>query len=76
MTAPTYEELQAENERLLSANDTLAKHVISTSARLEEGKRALLAIGWDACADLAQTGPPNKADNPYRQSVETFGTDQ
>ena len=80
MTAPTYEELQAENERLLTANDNLARHVIASSARLEEGKRELLAIGWDAAvaALVDEDGDPVGIVtnvNPYRQPFG-FGGDE
>lgn len=71
-------ELKAENERLAAANNRLARQLEGMSAKLEEGRRELLAIGWDACADRAANdltdSAPNygedlKADNPYRKPV-------
>lgn len=65
-------ELRAENERLTKLNDGLSRQIIAMSGTLEAGRRELLATGWEACADTAQTGPPNKADNPYRKPISDF----
>ncbi|MBT2537226.1 hypothetical protein [Arthrobacter sp. ISL-69] len=64
------DDLRAENERLTTLNDGLARQVATAADRLEEGRRELLAIGWDACADSPTR--PAKADNPYRQPVLDF----
>ena len=63
-------ELRAEVQRLTTLNDGLARQVATASDRLERGRRELLAIGWDACADSPTR--PNKADNPYRKPVPNF----
>lgn len=72
------ENLRAENERLTNLNKKLANQIVNMSDKLEEGRRELLATGWDACADRTTNdltdSAPNygeqlKRDNPYRKPV-------
>lgn len=67
------ENLRAENERLTNLNKKLANQIVNMSDKLEEGRRELLATGWDACADrmlqLTSRDYMLKADNPYRKPV-------
>ena len=71
------QELEAENERLLTLNDGLSRQVLAMGMRLEAGRRELLATGWDAAvveADhrwhLGRTAVTAlEADNPYRKPV-------
>jgi hypothetical protein len=68
------EELRTENERLRTLNRGLAQQVVNGSTRLEEAKRELLAIGWDAAvAAMRYTdGTPveiAESVNPYREPV-------
>ncbi|MDN4644946.1 hypothetical protein [Arthrobacter sp. PsM3] len=63
-------ELRADNERLTTLNDKLARQVIGMGEKLEAGRRELLATGWDACAKLPTR--PDLKDNPYRQPVMDF----
>lgn len=79
----TYEELQTENENLLTLNEGLALQVACAADRLEAGRRQLLAIGWDAACDKAETdltdvapdyGLGLKDVNPYRQPVPDFAS--
>jgi hypothetical protein len=69
-------ELKAEVERLYAANNRLARQLAGMSAKLEEGRRELLAIGWDAAAEQVRTeyGKDITATalinaNPYRKPV-------
>jgi hypothetical protein len=71
-------ELKAEVERLYAANNRLARQLAGMSAKLEEGRRELLATGWDACAERLIEEPNRiapayllgiRADNPYRKPV-------
>lgn len=76
-------ELQAENERLAAANNRLARQLEGMSAKLEEGRRELLATGWDAGFAAGKSramrhmsdepGLSLKADNPYRKPLPDFG---
>jgi hypothetical protein len=66
----TLEESEAEVERLLTLNDRLARQVLAAGARLEEGRRELLATGWDNCAKLPTR--PDLKDNPHRKPVIDF----
>ena len=73
------EELRAENERLRTVNRNLAQQVVNMSDRLEESRRELLAIGWDA-AVAAMVYPDGtkvevaKNSNPYRKPVDLLGS--
>lgn len=73
-------ELKAENERLAAANNRLARQLEGMSAKLEEGRRELLATGWEAGflrgQELAAWAIGNRpegerpdTDNPYRKPV-------
>lgn len=63
-------ELRAENERLTQLNDGLSRQVLAMGMRLEDGRRELLATGWEACAKLPTR--PDLKDNPYRKPVMDF----
>lgn len=72
------ENLRAENERLKASNNKLAQMLKNMGDELDEGRRELLATGWDACAERAANdltdSAPNygeqlKRDNPYRKPV-------
>ena len=73
----TEAELRAENERLTNLNDGLSRQVIAMGQRLEDGRRELMAIGWDAAVNEADSrwsigaasASKLKADNPYRKPV-------
>jgi hypothetical protein len=77
-------ELRAEVERLTTLNDRLSKQVIGMSDRLDASRRELLATGWDEAVNEAdrrwQIGAAStsilKADNPYRQPIDTLGGGQ
>lgn len=43
----TIEDLQAENERLLTLNDRLSRQLIGMSDRLQESARQIAAMAWD-----------------------------
>ena len=67
-------DLQTENERLKASNRKLAQQLMGMSDRLEEGRRELLATGWDAAvAAMTYTdGSPVELAanmNPYRKPV-------
>jgi streptomycin 6-kinase len=68
----TIEELRADNERLTTLNDRLARQVATMADTLDRGRRELLAIGWDAAvaAMVYEDGSKvqvAKSVNPYRQ---------
>jgi hypothetical protein len=46
MTAPTYEELLAENERLTTLNRGLANQVVNMSDTLQASARQITADAW------------------------------
>jgi hypothetical protein len=67
--------LQAENDHLKASNRNLAKLLKNMGDKLEEGRRELLATGWDAAVNEAdsrwkigaRSASILKADNPYRK---------
>ena len=74
------EDLRAENERLRAVNRNLAQQVVGMSDRLEQSRRDLLAIGWDAAVAAMVYQDGTKVDvaensNPYRKPVDPFGSD-
>ncbi|KQQ97993.1 hypothetical protein ASF74_14760 [Arthrobacter sp. Leaf145] len=70
-------ELLAENERLKASNKKLALMLSELPDKLEAGRRELLATGWDAAVNEADSrwsigaasASKLKADNPYRKPV-------
>lgn len=74
-------ELRAEIERVTDLNDRLSRQLIAMSGTLENGRRELLATGWDAAvteADRrwtigAESAAILKADNPYRKPLFDLG---
>lgn len=73
-------ELKAENEQLRASNRKLANMLKGMSDKLDEGRRDLLATGWDAGflrgQELAAWAIGNRpeserpdTDNPYRKPV-------
>jgi len=66
----TTEELEAENARLVTLNDRLARQVVTMGDTMEVGRRELLATGWDNCAKSPTR--PDLKDNPYRKPVLDF----
>lgn len=60
------------NARLLEVNRGLANQLQRNADKLDEGRRELLATGWDACADLPTR--PDKTANPYRRPVPDFSS--
>jgi len=64
------EELEAENARLLTLNDRLARQIVTMGDTLEAGRRELLAAGWDNCAKSPTR--PDLKDNPYRKPALDF----
>jgi hypothetical protein len=74
------EDLRAENERLRATNRNLAQQVVNMSDRLEQSRRELLAIGWDAAVAAMVYPDGTKVEvsensNPYRKPVDLFGGD-
>ncbi|AXH44441.1 hypothetical protein PP353_gp65 [Arthrobacter phage Kumotta] len=71
------EDLRAENERLTNLNDGLSRQLIAMGQRLENSRRELMATGWDAAVNEADSrwsigaasASKLKADNPYRKPV-------
>ena len=73
------QELKAENEQLRASNRKLAEMLKNMGDKLEEGRRELLATGWDAGFAAGKSramrhmsdepGLSLKADNPYRKPV-------
>ncbi|MDQ0102333.1 Mn-dependent DtxR family transcriptional regulator [Paenarthrobacter nicotinovorans] len=72
------ENLRAENERLTNLNKKLANQIVNMSDKLEQGRRELLATGWDECVGkinfISHGLAPKliedlKRDNPYRKPV-------
>lgn len=71
------EDLRAENERLKASNNKLAQMLKRMTDKLEEGRRELMATGWDAAVNEADSrwsigaasASKLKADNPYRKPV-------
>ena len=87
-TAPTYEELQAENDRLTTLNRGLANQVVNMSDTLQASARQIAAEAWDKghedgfwngrqsqgdTTGLLIGKEHGEANNPYRKPVETFG---
>ncbi|KUM34561.1 hypothetical protein [Arthrobacter sp. EpRS71] len=73
----TEAELRAENERLKASNNKLAQMLKRMTDKLDEGRRELMATGWDTAVNEADSrwsigaasASKLKADNPYRKPV-------
>ncbi|UXM90928.1 hypothetical protein [Paenarthrobacter sp. JL.01a] len=74
------QELKAENEQLRASNRKLAEMLKNMGDKLDEGRRELLATGWEAGflrgQELAAWAIGNRpdserpdTDNPYRKPV-------
>ena len=65
----------AEVERLTTANDSLARIAASVAQTLEQGKRDLMAHGWEKGWDDAEewwisSATVPKPTNPFRSSLD------